>query len=63
MKIIETDNYDRRDKPERLIVAGVTDFMKAQAICNALNAAFPEDHDRYYKTVEDEYVLDPGFQP
>ena len=61
MKIIDTDNYGGDYPDETVIAANITNKRFADTMCQALNDKFC-DH-RFYKVVEDDYVLQPGFEP
>lgn len=63
-RIVETDNFGG-DYPDESFVNIDPIYKKedAEAIAKAINAAFPEDHRRYWKVVEDSYELVPGFEP
>lgn len=64
MKIINTDNFGG-DYPDEQVVADVHYSKEfADVMCAAINAKFSGDTaSRYYKVVEDDYVLQPGFEP
>lgn len=64
-KIVNTDDYGG-DYPNERYVEGLPVIYnrdKAQAIADAINAATPEGHDRWFKVVEEGYSLQAGFQP
>lgn len=73
-KIIETDNFDG-DYPAEVELArkdseGSTTFIfpnekQAQLVCDALNKALSNNTSslRYYKVVDYQYILQPGFEP
>jgi hypothetical protein len=65
VKIVETDNFGGDYPNEQFLNIAPTSREKAQAIADAVNAAFC-DHDnasRFWRVVEDNYVLQPGFTP
>lgn len=64
-RIVETDNFGRDYPDERFlnIPSGPKEYLKP--IADAINMAFasrPGDQ-RYWKIVDDDYVLEPGFEP
>ena len=65
MKIIHTDNFGG-DYPNEKFVIGIPSLNKEsmQRICDAINRECSGMHaPRYWKVVEDDYVLQPGFEP
>ena len=60
MRVIETDNYGR-DYPDEKFVSEVLPKKEAQAIADKLNDKDGMYSQRYYKVVEDDYELQPGF--
>jgi hypothetical protein len=63
MKIVDTDNFGRDYPDEKLIAADIKIKRFAELMCEALNVDAGDNASRYYKVVEDEYVLQPGFEP
>jgi hypothetical protein len=66
MKIIDTDNFGGDYPDETVIAEGIKDRRFAEVMCAALVEKFCSHHpqaDRYYRVVEDDYVLQPGFRP
>jgi hypothetical protein len=63
-KIIHTDNF-AGDYPDEKFVTGLPRLNAEQAkvICDAINSTQPETTDRFYVVVDDDYVLQPGFEP
>ena len=63
-KIIHTDNF-AGDYPDEKFVTGlpVMNAENAKIICDAINSTLHETTDRWYAVVEDDYVLQPGFEP
>jgi hypothetical protein len=63
-KIIHTDNFGG-DYPDEKFVTGlpVLDRPRMQKICDAINAVTGEAYSRYYAVVDDDYKLQPGFEP
>jgi len=64
MRIIDTDNF-ASDYPDEKFILGVMTRKQAQRICDCINATLSEHGDwpRYYSVVDDDYQLQPGFQP
>jgi len=64
MRIVETDNFGS-DYPNEsfLNLSRIYDKDKAQTIANAINNAYQLNCSRYWKVVEDDYRLKPGFEP
>jgi hypothetical protein len=64
-KIVETDNFGG-DYPNEDFTLGSRSlpWEEAEAIADILNACWGgEDAPRFWKVVEDEYRLVPGFEP
>ena len=63
MKIVETDNYGS-DYPDEIFI-NLPSMRKEHAymVANAINMGFPSNRDRYWKVEEDDYKLQPGFEP
>ena len=63
-KIVNTDNFDG-DYPDEKFVTGLPhmDERAAKTICDAINSTQHEHSDRFFKVVEDNYELQPGFTP
>jgi hypothetical protein len=64
-KIIHTDNFGG-DYPAEVQVTGLPLSMPEndlQMICAIINARVGSQHPRYWKVVQDDYVLQPGFKP
>ena len=65
-KIVETDNYAGDYPDEKFVnVPSSPNHKKMQDIADAINASFcTRDYaPRYWKVVEDNYKLQPGFEP
>lgn len=64
MKLVETDNFDG-DYPDEKFVTPMPrlSLREAAEVCDIFNSQLSETGPRYYKIVEDDYVLQPGFQP
>jgi hypothetical protein len=63
-KIIHTDNFGR-DYPDERFVSELPALTQEQAnlIANTINSCLGPDPSRYYLSVPDDYVLQPGFEP
>jgi len=63
--VVETDNFGRDYADEKFVNVPFTSKEKAQAIADAINAAFCADSyaSRYWKVVPDGYELDGPFEP
>lgn len=63
MKIVETCNFDS-DYPDEIFVniPGCLSEEEAQKIADIINQAC-QPHSRYWKVVENDYVLSGGFEP
>jgi hypothetical protein len=62
MKIIDTDNFARDYPDEKVIADNITYDVFAKIMCDALNKNAGVYSIRYYKVVEDDYVLQQGFE-
>jgi hypothetical protein len=64
MKIIHTDNFGG-DYPNEQFVENVPPMCAedCRAICDIINQAIGPHANRFYKVVEDDYKLQPGFEP
>lgn len=64
MKIVDTDNFGGDYPDEKNIAENITNPRLARIMCDALNDKECGDHygARFYKVVEDDYVLEPGFK-
>jgi hypothetical protein len=61
-RIVDTDNFGG-DYPNERFVLGIMSHEHCQKIADVLNEASGPNAYRYYKVVEDDYVLEPGFEP
>jgi hypothetical protein len=61
-RIVETDNFGG-DYPDEKFVLFAMPKERAKTIANAINEAAGPDSTRFWKVVENEYKLVPGFQP
>lgn len=62
MRIVETDNYGG-DYPDEKFLLFPMDEEHAKTIADAINEAVGPNHKRYWKVVENDYTLLPGFEP
>jgi hypothetical protein len=65
MRIIETDNFGSDWPAEKFIFEYRLSKEAAQTIADTLNNYLcPDGHySRYWQVVEDDYQLQPGFEP
>lgn len=61
-KIVDTDNFDS-DYPDEKFLLWPMSHRAAEAICEVINREAGEHSSRFYKVVENDYVLRPGFEP
>lgn len=61
MRIVETDNYDGDYPDEKFVNLPRMNADKANYIADAINKALCGR--RYWKVVDDDYELQPGFEP
>lgn len=64
MKLIHTDNFGG-DYPDEKFVEELPSLRRErlQRIADAINRELGENPPRYYRVVEDDYKLQPGFEP
>lgn len=65
MKIVNTDNFGD-DYPDESFVENIGYIRtkeQAEAIAKAINAAHGEACTRFWRVVDDDYILQPGFEP
>jgi hypothetical protein len=62
MRIVETDNYGR-DYPDEKFVLFPMSEEHAKKIASLINNAAGEHSNRYWKVVDNDYKLQPGFEP
>jgi hypothetical protein len=62
MRIIDTDNLGG-DYPDEKFHLFVMSESAAEKICDIINDELGDFTTRYYKTVPDDYKLQPGFTP
>jgi hypothetical protein len=63
MRIVETDNFNGDYPKEKFVNLPQMTKRHAQEVCDAINVGWMQDHDRYWKVVENDYQLQPGFEP
>jgi hypothetical protein len=63
MKIIDTDNFGGDYPDEKVIADNITNKTFGEVMVKALNDYVGEESSRYYQLKEDDYVLQPGFEP
>jgi hypothetical protein len=65
MKIIDTDNFGGDYPNEKIIAENIKSEEFAVVMADALNDIYcSSDYSpRFYKVVDDDYVLQPGFEP
>lgn len=63
MKIIDTDNFGGDYPDEKVIADNIKYEPFAKVMCEALNEYTGPNSSRYYRVVEDDYELQPGFEP
>lgn len=61
-RIVETDNYDGDYPDERFVLFSMSE-IDAKRVCEAINFAAGEHYPRYWKVVDNDYELKPGFEP
>lgn len=62
-KIVETDNFAGDYPDEKFVNIPALPKEKAEAIAEAINAAFTDDCPRYWMVRFEDYKLQPGFEP
>lgn len=63
MKIVETDNFGRDYPDEKFVNLPSMTLEHAQRVVDALNGGFSDRNERFWKVVENDYKLQPGFEP
>lgn len=61
-RIVDTDNFDG-DYPDEKFLLFPMPEKAAQKIVDAINEAAGPNSPRYWKVVENDYTLQPGFEP
>ena len=63
-KIVETDNFGGDYPDEKFVSLPPMTKEKAEAIADVINQHLSGNHaDRYWKVVDSDYTLSPGFEP
>lgn len=62
-KIVETDNFAGDYPDEKFLNLPPLTKEHATAIATAINAGFADNCPRYWRVVDDDYKLQPGFEP
>lgn len=63
-RIVETDNFGGDYPDEKFVNLPPTTKENATKIAEAINAVFSGDHaPRYWQVREEDYKLQPGFEP
>lgn len=62
-RIVETDNFGGDYPDEKFLNLPRMTTEHAQRVADAINADLPLGTPRYWKVVDDSYVLQPGFEP
>lgn len=63
MKIVNTDNFGSDYPNETFVNLPMWDKERMTKICKVINECAGENCPRYWKVVENDYVLQPGFEP
>jgi hypothetical protein len=62
MRVVETDNFGS-DYPDEKFITESLPLLECQKIADDRNSIGGEYSRCYYKVVEDDYILQPGFEP
>lgn len=63
MRIVNTDNFASDYPDEKFVNLPPLSKEVLEKICKIVNDATGRDSPRYYKVVENDYKLPPGFEP
>lgn len=63
MKIIETDNFGGDYPNESFLALPRMTPEHARRVAHAINSGFSANAPRYWRVVDDDYKLQPGFEP
>jgi hypothetical protein len=63
MKIVETDNFGGDYPNEKFVNLPSMPKEQCKAVADIVNGYTGENSSRYWKVVEDDYKLQPGFEP
>lgn len=62
-KIVETDNFNGDYPDEQFVNLPLMNLAKAKVVAEAINKACSStSHPRYWRVVEADYILQPGFE-
>lgn len=62
MRIVETDNYGDDYPDEKFVNLPIMTKEHAESVATAINSGL-YNSSRYWKVVENDYRLQPGFEP
>lgn len=62
-RIVETDNFGRDYPDESFLPIPALDWVQAEVVAKIINEAAGENNLRYWKVVDMNYKLAPGFEP
>lgn len=63
MKIVETDMFGGDYPNEKFLNLPSLPEEQARRVCEVINTAVGQHSGRYWKVVENDYKLQPGFEP
>jgi hypothetical protein len=63
MRIIKTDNFGGDYPDEKFLNLPALPVEQCTRIATVINDALGKTASRYYRVVDDDYVLQPGFEP
>lgn len=63
MRIIETDNFGGDYPDEKFLNLPPMTEEHAKQVVAAINGGFHEHATRYWRVVDNDYLLQPGFEP
>jgi hypothetical protein len=63
MRIVETNNFGDDYPNEKFVNLPRMSEEHALEVCNAINYGFSQGFPRFWKVVENNYKLQPGFEP
>lgn len=62
-RVVETDKLGGYFPNEKFLNIPPLPETNALKIARLINESFLKDYDRYWKVVDEDYVLQPGFEP
>ena len=62
MRVVNTDNHGS-DYPDERFVSESLSLDDASLLADKLNEGVEDWSDRWHKVVDDDYTLQPGFEP